>query len=226
MEYKFKKDIFQMGRSIIGVAAIRDDSESLLALLENKNLYLPAIEKMTEFRKQEWLSVRVLLKEMLGEEIEILYLSSGKPYLADHSLHIGISHTKCRGDDKPLGYVALILNKDEEVAIDIEQISPRVEKIQSRFTSEAEEKSLSKANKLKHLLLHWSAKESIFKILNISNVSFKNQLHIAPFEPVCGRWSSFTAHETCTENQNAFTINYYIHEDYVLTFTLSPKRIN
>ncbi|GHT08366.1 siderophore biosynthesis protein [Bacteroidia bacterium] len=219
MEYRSK----QLNESLIGVAPILGDSELLLSQLDKKNKYLPFLEKMAEHRKREWLSVRVLLKEMLGEEKEILYLPSGKPYLADHSGYIGISHTKlgiagqARSDKLLSGYVALILNKDEEVAIDIERISSRIKNIRSRFVNEAEEQSLSKANEMTHLLLYWSAKESIFKRLDAENVDFKTQLHIAPFEPFTGEWSSFKACETRTEKQHTFTVNYFVHKDYVLT---------
>jgi phosphopantetheinyl transferase len=213
MEYKCKK----INESQIGIAPIVEDSESLLSQLDNKNWYMPFIEKMPEHRKREWLSVRVLLKELLREEKEILYLPSGKPYLADHSWHISISHTKCRDKSLIRGYVAVILNKDEEVAIDIEKISPRIENIRSRFVNEEEERALSKTNELVHLLLHWSAKESLFKRLGVENVDFKTQLHIVPFDPIIGEWSSFSANETRTKKRNIFTVIYFVAEDYVLT---------
>jgi phosphopantetheinyl transferase len=205
--------------SIIGIAPIVENSESLLAQLDNKDWYLPKIEKIPEFRRQEWLAVRVLLKELLNEEKEILYTSSGKPYLSDDSYHVSISHTKCPSTNKKniTGYVAVILNEQQVVAIDIEQISSRVKNISSRFINEAEEKAISKENELIHLLLHWSAKESIFKMLDTENVDFKTLLHIEPFEPVIGTWSNFRAHETRTEKQNQFSVNYFVHEDYVLT---------
>ena len=68
---------------------------------------------VSERRKMEWTSVRVLLYSMLREDKEIAYSSEGKPYLADHSFFISISHTK--------GYVAVILGSQAPVGIDIEQ---------------------------------------------------------------------------------------------------------
>mgnify|MGYP000016543064 CR=1 FL=1 len=62
----------------------------------------------------EWLAVRVLLYTLSGEEKEIAYHPSGKPYLADASASLSISHTK--------GYVAVVLGlPGREVGIDIEQ---------------------------------------------------------------------------------------------------------
>jgi 4'-phosphopantetheinyl transferase EntD len=201
---------FYEDQSIVGVSSILKDSDLLLTQLTQREWYLPFLKKMTEHRKQEWLSVRILLKELLGEEKEILYQPSGKPYLADNSHRISISHTQ--------GYVAVILNKGKEVAIDIERISPRVEKIRTRFVNEEEEKALSKTNEQIHLLIYWSAKESMYKILNEKNIEFKGQLRIQPFEPLIGEWGRCTAYEVRTEKQNTFTINYYVHEDYVLTY--------
>jgi len=208
-ELKSIAQIFYQNRNSIAVVPLQEDSESLLSRLSFKEKYLPVIEKMTENRKREWLTIRVILKELLGEEKEILYNSSGKPYLSDNSFHISISHTK--------GYAALIINKENEVAIDIEKIAPRVENVRQRFVNEEEEKALSQSNERIHLLLYWSAKESIFKWLGVENVDFKADLHINPFEPVLGEWSEFDAYETRTKDQNCCKIRYFVHEDYVLT---------
>jgi 4'-phosphopantetheinyl transferase EntD len=198
------------GDSIIAVAPLREDSESLLSRLSCKEKYLPVIEPMIENRKREWLTIRVLLKELLGQEKEILYNSLGKPYLSDNSYHISISHTK--------GYAALIINRENEVAIDIEKITSKVENIRKRFVNEEEEKALSQTNERIHLLLYWSAKESLFKRLNVENVDFKLHLHIRSFDPVIGEWGDFEAYETRTGNQNGFKIKYFVNENYVLTY--------
>jgi len=99
----------------------------------------------------------------------------------------------------------------------VECISPRVEKVWPRFVNETENKALSSTNRLIHLLLHWSAKESLFKLLDESKLEFKTQLHVHPFEPVMNEWATFTAHETLTLSQNVFTVHYRVEKDYVLT---------
>ena len=217
MEFRRKNNIFDISATAmvyednkIFIIPLWEDSESLLSRLSFKEKYLPVIERMTENRKREWLSIRVLLKELLGEEKEIFYKSNGKPYLSDNSFKISISHTK--------GYAALIINKENEVAIDIEKIAPRVENIKQKFVNEEEENALSQSNRLIHLLLYWSAKETMFKRLGVENVNFKSHLDIQPFEPVIGEWSDFEAFETRTKEQNCYTIKYFVHEDYVLTY--------
>jgi 4'-phosphopantetheinyl transferase EntD len=193
----------------LGVMPIPETSEELIAQLERKEWYLPTLRQMNETRKREWLSVRVLLKILTGEEKLILYTDSGKPYLADHSFHLSLSHTK--------GYAAVILDREKPVAIDVEYISPRVEKVWPRFVNETESNALSSNNRLIHLLLHWSAKESLFKLLDDNRLEFKTQLHVHPFEPVMNEWATFTAHETHTLSQSVFTVHYRVEKDYVLT---------
>ena len=201
MEYwKKKKD-----DSIIAVMPIKEDLNTLLSYLDKKDWYRPVLIKMAEKRRREWLAVRVLLKELVSEEKMIEYLPSGKPFLNDGSWNISISHTK--------GYAAIILDKRNKVAIDIEHISPRINKIRNRFMNEREERNLSKENELIHLLLHWSAKESLYKLLDDEKIEFQAQLLIDPFEPRINEWSEFTA----TAKGRKYTIHYYVNEDYVLT---------
>ena len=192
------------------VREIREPVDQLMAMLEKKDLYLPYLKQISsESRKKEWLTVRILLKEMLGEEKKILYTPTGKPYLSDNSYQISISHTK--------GFVAVALHPKMKIGIDIEHISPRIHKIRSRFMSKKEESNLDKTHKEAHLLLHWSAKESMFKILEKEDVDFKTCLHVNPFNPVLNRLSSFFAYETKTSKQQQFRGYYLVRNNFVLT---------
>jgi phosphopantetheinyl transferase (holo-ACP synthase) len=224
MEFRNRKDesetwSFFINQSKIGITPINKNSETLLSQLEYADRYLPFIEKMTEKRKCEWLTVRTLLKTLSGEEKEISYQPNGKPYLSDHSYHVSISHTNYKGirDDKLSGYVAMVINEEKEVAIDIEMISPRVLKIKNRFLSAEEASAISADNEIIHLLLHWSAKESVFKILDTENVDYQTKIHICRFRPTIGEWNNFEVRETRTEKQSTFRIYYFVQENYVLT---------
>ena len=195
---------------IWAVREIRETVDDLLGSLQKKELYFPYLSQITsENRKKEWLTVRVLLKEMLGKEKEILYTSTGKPYLPDNSYQISISHTK--------GFVAIALHPEMKIGIDIEHISPRIQKIRSRFMNKKEEANLNKEHEEIHLLLHWSAKESMFKILDEQDVDFKTYLYVNPFKPVLNNLSCFSAYETKTEAQHVFTGYYLANFHYVLT---------
>jgi len=195
---------------IWAVREIREPVDDLLNLLQRKELYLPYLSQITsENRKKEWLTVRVLLKEMLGEEKEILYTSTGKPYLSDNSYQISISHTK--------GFVAVALHPEIKIGIDIEHISPRIHKIRSRFMNEKEEANLDKEHEEVHLLLHWSAKESMFKILDEQDIDFKTCLHVNPFNPVLNELSPFSVYKIKPEKRQDFSGYYLANDNYVLT---------
>ena len=166
---------------------------------------------VSERRKMEWLSVRVLLYSMLQEDKEIGYSPEGKPYLTDHSFFISISHTK--------GYVAVVLGlPGREVGVDIEQYGERVRKVAHKFMREDEQPSVFRGTDTWSLLLHWSAKETMFKCLNASEVDFRGHMRILPF--AVNESGVFSAEEYRTVEKRRFTIHYYLFPDFVLTLSL------
>jgi|LSQX01.3.fsa_nt_gb phosphopantetheinyl transferase len=162
-------------------------------------------------RALELLATRIMLFELLGRATVILNQDDGKPYLDDNSYHISISHTK--------GYVAILLHKSFSVGIDIETISNRVENIAHRFISDKE--YINPEKKIIHLLLHWSTKECLYKIINEQGVDFKQQLHVTPFEPAS--FGTIEAGESKTKAKHTFKLNYEVHPSYVLTWVIDTK---
>ncbi len=165
-------------------------------------------------RKMEYLSVRVLLKELLGREIRILHEDSGKPYLADGTYHVSISHTK--------GYAAVALHREREVGIDIEQVAERVRKVTSRFVREDELPQLEQDApmvQLQKLLIVWSAKETLFKVLNCREVDFLEHLHIFPF--ICHpEGGGMEGQELRTPEEKRYSLHYLLHPDFVCTYVV------
>ena len=193
-----------------GVWKVEESADQLLAMLSQKAWYTSALSQFKlEARKCEWLAVRVLLKHLLQEEKEICYAPSGAPKLMDGSMQISLSHTK--------GYVAVqVTRQQQQAGIDIEYIAPRIQKIQARIMSETELSHLSVQQPIVHALLHWSAKETLFKALLTPDVDFRAHLHIHPFEPMAA--GVFGADETRTALHHAFEIGYKVTDLYVLTY--------
>lgn len=191
---------------------IEESTEQLLSLLPSPDLYRQALLRFrSEQRKREWLSVRVLLYVMRGCVDDIVYRSDGKPYLADQSAAISISHTN--------GYVAVLLGTPgQEAGIDIEQFGERVRRVVSRFMHPDEHPSCYQNTDLWSLLLHWSAKETLFKCLNAPEVSFSEHLFIPPFQVASS--GIFYARESYTPLRRQFTVHYLLHHDFVLTWTV------
>lgn len=188
---------------------VEETITQLLALLPHSETYQRDITRFASPKRQlEWLAVRVLLYVLLGEEKSIQYRIDGKPYFSDHSYSLSISHTR--------GYVAVIVGQpDKEVGIDIEQYGERVHKVASRFMRPDEKAGIYKGTDTWGLLLHWSAKETLFKCLNAEEIDFCEHLQIFPF-PI-KESGIFQAIEYRTPNRQSFKIHYYLSPDFVLT---------
>lgn len=197
----------------IAVWHLTEEYEELLSMLPDADsVQNEAEEKFkSESRILEWTAVRVLLYTILGRQVEIHYDEQGAPMLPDYEgLDISISHTK--------GYVAIALSETEYVGIDVEQIEhkedgeqTRIEKVRERFVGDDEY-----AETLVGLILHWSAKESVFKVLGREGVDFLKDLKVQPFDETTyeGR---FTLEDK--DEDDTYIIKYKVFDDFVLTFT-------
>lgn len=194
-----------------GVWKMDESVDTLLDLLPEREYYEREVQRfVASHRRLEWLSVRALLFRLLGEHKEVCYQPSGKPYLADHSYFISISHTK--------GYVSVILSDKVPVGIDIEQYGQRVHRVAHKYMREDEPVRLYKEDAAWSLLLHWSAKEVMFKCMDTDGVDFRQHLHIEPF--LLQEQGDFIAHEYRTEQKRSFQIHYLLHPKFVMTWSI------
>lgn len=192
----------------IAVWHVTETIEELLAMLPDEESIRTEAESRfgSASRILEWTAVRVLLYDLLDRQVPILYHDNGAPYLPEYEhLDISISHTR--------GYVAVALAEQGEIGIDIEQISAKVERVRNRFVRDDEV-----ADTLEQLLLHWSAKETAFKILNRNKVDFLKHLRIEPFE--LQEEGDFILQEFKTNDEERMTIHYKLFPDFVLTYSL------
>lgn len=209
------------GEGVFAIWKVEESNGQLRALLKGAFPYDADISRMkAESRRSEYLAVRVLLAEVCGEEKEICHEPSGKPFLADGSFHLSISHTK--------GYVAIALHPTREVGIDIERVSGRVLKVADRFMSKEELQGEKEAletysggaerSTLYYMLLHWSAKETMFKLMNQAEVDFRNHLRVLPFR-LCSE-GCFTGCECRTSQAASYPVHYMLHPDFVCTWSV------
>jgi phosphopantetheinyl transferase len=100
--------------------------------------------------------------------------SSKKPVLTENQFHFSISHC---GD-----YAAAIISERKLVGIDVEIISPKIEKIKYKFLNSHELELLQKnqvsENNIELITLLWSAKEALYKWYGKGSISFKKNLPI------------------------------------------------
>lgn len=193
-----------------GIWKVEETEEALLACFSDKANYLEQLSRFkAPHRRIEWLAVRVLLAYLMGGDAEVAYMPNGRPYLVGNQFSLSISHTK--------GYVAVLLSSSSSlVGIDIEQTGDRVRKVAHKFIGPNEVISSYDNSDIWSLLLHWSAKESLFKCLDTPEVDFIQHLHIHPFQVQAS--GSFLAHETRTPSTHEYTVYYLLHPDFVLTY--------
>lgn len=191
---------------------VTETMEDLLAMLpdEGHELYEEAQQRFSSpKRRQEFIAVRVLLYQMLPGAV-IGYYDNGKPYLVHSCRRISISHT--------VGYVAVILSDCGEVGVDIEQYGERVCRVASRFINDDERIS----GVWKQLLL-WSAKETVYKMMNCCEVDFQEHL-------ISGRWQpqvisgpgcqGFMRMQTFhPAHRKAYQVYFETTERFVLTYS-------
>lgn len=194
----------------LGVWKIEESEERLLRL---SNTLLPQAQNPT--RRLEQLAVRALAVAMGVPKATIEHQTSGKPYLKDSDLHISISHTK--------DYAAIMLSINPNIGIDIEKISARALKIRKKFMHPDEEAALStlKLNETKEstaILLHWCAKESLFKSIEEEGIDFSNELRIQDFK-FNANSGTFRGESARTKSQ--FQIDYNVYPEFVITCCFS-----
>lgn len=195
----------QIGSTLLGLWKIEESKDDFLAMLHHREWLEDILTVKVEKRLVEKLAVRVLLKELSGEEKQILYRPWGCPYLPDDSFYLSVSHTD--------GYAAVALNPYNPVGIDVEYYSQRVHKVRSRLVREDE--YINPVQETAHLLLHFSAKESMFKMLGYEGVDFLRHLHIKPFE--VDKEGFFRMTESKTAKQQELDVYYRVEQDFVLT---------
>jgi len=188
----------------IAVWKIEESQEELLHMLSRHEWVEIIYSIKSQSRILEILCARILMKELIGEEKEVYYNGSGKPFLTDGSFHISVSHTR--------GYVAVAVNRVKQIGLDIEQISEKVRKVRSRLVGDSE--YIDEDNELVHLLLHWSAKEAMFKFIDVEGVDFLRHLFVEKFIPE--KSGTFIASEKRTENRHMFNAFYEIEDNFVL----------
>ena len=140
----------------------------------------------------------------------IAYHDDGAPYLPDSSLSLSISHTN--------GYAAVLLQEQGAAGIDIEYRSDRVLKIRSRFMSPEENASVGPDYETEHLLVHWCAKEALFKMIRQQDVDFIEHLHVEPF--VYAGSGQIKVVETRTEDALSYTLRYEVRPDFILVYSV------
>ena len=211
MALYLKKELEDKTR--IGVWQVTETEDELRALSSIPTDEMEEISyiKSEKLRRQK-LAVRALLSEMFEDKVYLSHHDNGKPYIENSVTNISITHTE--------KYVAVILNDNEDVGIDIESLDRDFSAVEKKALSEEEIDDLEDDEKRnEQLAIYWCAKEAIFKKIGQYDVNFAEQIEIERFRPKKdGELEATFEDEDGFEEE--FDLNYIEFDRHVLVWVV------
>lgn len=146
-------------------------------ITENEEFFLKKVPLKREIhhwhKRLQHLAGRLLLKEMHpGFPLSLIKIAdTKKPYLENEPYHFSISHCG--------NFAAVVVSTTHRVGVDVELLSPKIERLQQKFMNEEELPVLYRQCPMpvmQSLTLYWSVKESVFKWWSIGEVDFKKDI--------------------------------------------------
>ena len=204
---QISKDIISIDDARLFIFEITESVEVLFRQLD----FVDSIEfskLVSDKRKKEYLGVRIALKLLLGVEKTIQYDTERKPTLSDNSFQISVSHSG--------SWIAVMVHPTRPVGIDIEVPTTKIQNIYKRFLNETEQTAFANGENLNQLLLAWSGKEALYKIIGKEAVDFAKQLHLFPFENK--KEGTFNAEHIPTKQK--YQLHYIQNESYTLVYCI------
>jgi len=164
----------------------------------------------SEKRKKEWLTVRILLNDVLrvAHSDEIIYDDKGKPHLEKGKGYISFSHTQ--------NFAAIIYHPEKSVGIDIETEHPSIEKIAHKFVNEKESLFINKEKQKEMFHVIWGVKEVLFKMDGKGEIDFRKHLHVKSF--TLSNEGTVDAEIRKDNSRVRFAINYFYSEKFILVY--------
>lgn len=199
---------FTDGNAEILIAEFGESVEMMKQHLSNLRAYEDELIKLTNPKRQrEFLLIRQMLNELRREECKLQYDETGKPFVANGEFRLSISHSK--------DHAALIVHDSREVGIDIETPSDRVLKVSKRFLNKDEQEFIG--DDTTAMMIVWSAKEALYKIIGKEAVDFAEQLRINTF--IAEKDGILKAIHLPTSKK--FELKYRVKPEYILVYCIN-----
>lgn len=168
-------------------------------------------------RKKQSIGVYLLADHLLGSNsrLKFDYTENGKPQIANSSKQISVSHSD--------SMVAVIISGANNIGIDIEKFSDKIDKVGSKILNHQEIEicnSLSAKDQFDFKHMVWGAKESMFKLYGVGGLDFKNNLVISSFDKLN---QSFTGNIEKDRYREIVFGKYMIIEDYMLVYIIGAS---
>jgi phosphopantetheinyl transferase (holo-ACP synthase) len=159
----------------LGIWNITESIDELFKYLYlNKEEFATLDSFKSEKRKKQWMSYRALIRSIVQSDFiyRIYYDDNNKPYLVNPPRAISVSHTD--------NYSAVLINENvsEIRGLDIEKISDKALRNKNKFLSDSEINLLLPEDLNFYSTLLWSAKEAVYKKINLPNIFLKSNIKI------------------------------------------------
>lgn len=180
-----------------------DDEEAFYEDYPFLKQYRTAVEQRfrASSRRKEILSEKVLIEKLFpGKNVSLLHNDNGMPLLSN-GMNVSISHTK--------NYIAMMVSEHYNVALDIEHISDRVQKVGKMYLREDEH-----FKEINEMLVAWCVKETMYKLYSSSKLSF-DEIYIKPFTVS----SEGVVYADNMRTEETVKLHFTVTPEYVLTTT-------
>lgn len=162
-------------------------------------------ESVCQRRKNEILTVSYLISRIAGENEQVLYNETGKPFLKNSAQKISISHSE--------QYAAVFL-ASVSCGVDVERISKRTLSVAGKYLGDSERRLIGNEMPEFYHTLFWSAKESLYKLTGLPD--FKKEM-TAVHLPVPGK-GCFPVQVNGGGTETLYTVYYTSFDQHVLTW--------
>jgi phosphopantetheinyl transferase len=202
-------NIIEDGEAIILIGTSDEDNNVLKNRLLNVEIYQDEINQTRNPKRlREFLMVRLLLQQFFDCNPVVQYNEVGKPGLPESGYELSISHCS--------RHAAVILHPHRKVGTDIENRGRNVQKVARRFLGSEEQTDFAGKENTDALLLIWSAKEALFKIIGNEAYDFGSSLRIYPFEPA----ASGVMKAEFKKTGKLYSLQYRCSDSYVLVWAI------
>ncbi len=211
MPLYLKKELEDKTR--IGVWQVTETEEELVALGSVPSDEMEEISFLrSESLRRQKLAVRALLNEMFEDKVYLSHHDNGRPYIENSVTNISITHTE--------KYVAVILNDNEDVGIDIESLSRDFSPVEKKALSEDEIDDLEDdGSRNGQLAIYWCAKEANYKMLGQYDVNFAEQIEVEKFRPRKDGELEATFEDE-DGNEEEFELEYLVFDNHVMVWVV------
>lgn len=192
-----------------GILLIWELSEPVSALISLFPAALtdPVFKKITSpKRQQEWLTIRVLLREAGCTPGQLKYLETGQPRIIHPEYRwISISHS-----DR---FAGLFLHKKHPVGLDLENSGRNFIRVAHKYLS-PEEKLLADSFPNGHGLF-WCIKEAVYKAAQTPGIHFAEQICIESGN------KNILAVSLITKSKHPFDLHYFKMDEQLIAYVIA-----